>query len=459
MSGSTTASTRPRRGRRRIGAAGAVALALVLVAAACGKDEPKPSASSTSVPSVAANTTVPPLPNPQTNPAYSQPSDPFYVPPSPLPAGKPGEIIRSQPMAGAPAGSQAFQVLYHSTSVSGQDIAVSGFIVVPDGDAPAGGRPVVTWAHPTTGVVDSCAPSLSPLGFTILGGLEPMLQAGYVVAATDYEGLGTPGVHPYLVGDSEGRATLDAARAAVNLPQASASKNVAVWGWSQGGQASLFAGQLAPIYAPELKLVGVAAAAPAGELATLLTDDMNTLDGVVLGSYALNAYQFVYQSAHPGLDANALLTPAGQQALPELVKLCDLTQSTQQEQIANPIIGKFYAQAPADVSPWNELLAANTPGGFPTPAPIYIAQGTADPLVIPSTTVTLAQNLCNLGGNVRLEEYVGAVHTDIAFVAANDVVTWIGQRFAGQPATSTCGQPTQTVPTGGSVSSAPPATP
>ena len=76
-----------------------------------------------------------------------------------------------------------------------------------------------------------------------------------------------------------------------------------------------------------------------------------------------------------------------------------------------------------------------------------------------STTVTLAQNICNLGGNVRLEEYVGAVHTDIAFVSANDVVTWIGQRFAGQPATSTCGQPTQTVPTGGSVSSAPPATP
>ena len=78
--------------------------------------------------------------------------------------------------------------------------------------------------------------------------------------------------YPYLVGDSEGRATLDAARAAVNLPQASASKNVAVWGWSQGGQGALFAGQLAPIYAPELKLVGVAAAAPAGELATLLTD-------------------------------------------------------------------------------------------------------------------------------------------------------------------------------------------
>ncbi|MEZ5144886.1 MAG: alpha/beta fold hydrolase [Acidimicrobiales bacterium] len=415
-----------------------VALVVALAAAACGKDEPRPSTSSTSTPAVAANTTVPPLPNPQSNPAYSVPTDPFYVPPSPLPEGMPGQIIRSEPMAGAPEGSTAYKILYHSTSVSGQDVAVSGFVLVPGGDAPPGGRPVVTWAHPTTGVVDTCAPSLSPLGFSLVGGLAGLLQAGYVVAATDYEGLGTPGVHPYLVGDSEGRATLDAARAAANLSEAAASKNVAVWGWSQGGQGALFAGQLAPTYAPDLRIVGVAAAAPAGELSQLLTDDLNTFDGVELGAYALNAYQFVYQSAHPGLDADALLTPAGQQGMPQIVKLCNLTQATEMEAVATPLVGKFFAQNPSSVPPWPDLLAANTPGGFPTSAPVYLAQGSADTLVIPSTTATLAQNLCRLGDTVTFKEYDGAVHTNIAFVAADDVVTWIGQRFAGQPAASTC---------------------
>jgi dienelactone hydrolase len=425
-------------GTRRPRIVAVVAAAALLVgAAACGKDDPAPTAGGSTV-APSANTTVPPLPDAQSNPAYSQPTDPFYLPPNPLPAGKPGDIIRTEPMPGAPAGSTATKVLYHSTSVSGQDIAVSGFVVVPDTPAPEGGRPVVTWAHPTTGVVDACAPSLSPLGFSTIGGLAPLLQAGYVVAATDYEGLGTPGVHPYLVGDSQGRGVLDAARAAASLPEASASKKVAVWGWSQGGQASLFAGQLASTYAPDLQVVGVAAAAPAGELATLLSDDIDTTSGIILAAYALNAYQYVYASSTPGLDANALLTPAGQQAVPEIVKLCDLTQSQQLQAIATPLINGFVTVNPSTTPPWPDLLAANTPGGFPIPAPVLIAQGDADPLVIPSTTATLAQNLCARSDTVELKTYPGAVHTNIAFVSADDVVAWIGSRFAGQPAPSTC---------------------
>lgn len=411
-------------------------VALVAVVSACSGDDAKSASGTTTT--AGPGTTVPATPDPQGNPAYSQPTDPFYVPPSPLPTGKPGELIRSEPMAGAPAGSTAYKVLYHSTSVDGQDIAVSGFVVVPDGPAPAGGRPVVSWAHPTTGVVDSCAPSSSPLGFTLIGGLQGLLSAGYVIAATDYEGLGTPGIHPYLVGDSEGRGVLDAVRAAINLEQAGASKRVAVWGWSQGGQGALFAGQLASSYAPELELVGVAAAAPAGQLAELLTDDLDTLDGVILGAYAVNAYEWVYAKNDPAPTAQGLLTPAGNEALPELVTLCDLTQDAQMTAIAQPLIGSFYAKPPTQVAPWPDLLGKNTPGGFKTPAPILIAQGESDPLVIPSTTVELAKNLCGLGDTVDLRQYPGAVHTDIAFVSANDVVSWIGDRFAGKSAPSTC---------------------
>ena len=87
-------------------------------------------------------------------------------------------------------------------------------VITPRGPAPQGGRPVVAWAHPTTGVVPRCAPSLARKRFQLIAGLRLMLARGYVVAATDYPGLGTPETHPYLVGDSEGRAVLDSVRAA-----------------------------------------------------------------------------------------------------------------------------------------------------------------------------------------------------------------------------------------------------
>lgn len=139
-------------------------------------------------------------------------------------------------------------------------------LVVPDGPPPADGRPVVSWQHPTSGVDRLCAPSLSRDVLKMIMGLPELLKRGYAVVAPDYPGLGTPGPHPYLVGESEGHAVLDAVRAARNAPEAHAGQRFAVWGHSQGGHATLFAGLLAQSYAPELQLVGAAAAAPAYEL-------------------------------------------------------------------------------------------------------------------------------------------------------------------------------------------------
>jgi dipeptidyl aminopeptidase/acylaminoacyl peptidase len=121
---------------------------------------------------------------------------------------------------------------------------------------------VASWAHGTSGLADTCAPSKDPGVVSGTPYLRELLDAGFAVVATDYEGLGTPGLHPYLVGESEGRSVLDAARAAAALPDAGASSNVIVYGHSQGGHAVLFAGELAPSYAPDLNLLGVAAGAP-----------------------------------------------------------------------------------------------------------------------------------------------------------------------------------------------------
>ena len=156
----------------------------------------------------------------------AQPGEPgaFYSPPSPLPAGPPGTIIRSAVIEDYFEGATTYRVLYLSTDHDGQPRAVSGIIVVPDGPAPAEGRRVFAYTHGTVGVAPRCGPSLQDVSHSPLdleGGAE-FIAAGYVIAASDYQGLGTPGPHPYLVGDVEAMNTLDSVRAARHLADARA---------------------------------------------------------------------------------------------------------------------------------------------------------------------------------------------------------------------------------------------
>src|SRR6202034_91680 len=113
----------------------------------------------------------------------------FYeAPPQDVP-GKPGMLVRAEAIRAAPLGAAAYRVLYRSTSFDGKPILVSGVIIVPRGAPPPGGRPIVAWAHPTSGIVPRCAPSLAIFIFQQIQGLRPMVEQGYVVAATDYPGL------------------------------------------------------------------------------------------------------------------------------------------------------------------------------------------------------------------------------------------------------------------------------
>src|SRR3954468_24353477 len=202
----------------------------------------------------------------------------FYKPPKPLPSGKHGALIWSRKLSGAAAlkgGAGNRLLLYRSTSVTGQAIAVSGTLTVPKGKAPKGGWPVISWAHGTTGIADQCAPSRQG-SEGIVNYAYPLLQrwlkAGYAVVRTDYEGLGTPGAHPYLIGRSEGRSVLDSVRAARKL-DARLGRRVVIAGHSQGGHAALWAASLASKWTPELKIRGTLALAPAshiGEQAALL---------------------------------------------------------------------------------------------------------------------------------------------------------------------------------------------
>ena len=202
----------------------------------------------------------------------------FYKGPSPLTGKKHGDLIwtrRISAKAGASASGRNMLVLYRSTSLAGKSVPVSGVVMLPKGDPPKAGWPVVTFAHGTTGIADECAPSKRPLTGDDYGKkhVDPLfsgwLKAGYVVAHTDYEGLGTPGVHPYLIGKSAARGVLDIVRATRQLDKR-VGKRVLISGHSQGGHAAIWAGSEAASWTPELNVVGTQAFAPASHVSTLV---------------------------------------------------------------------------------------------------------------------------------------------------------------------------------------------
>ena len=210
-------------------------------------------------------------------------------------AAKPGTILRVWPQIGGSVdNAKAYRIIYRSTGMNGEPIAVSGAVLFRDAPTPRGKRDVVAWAHPTTGVVERCAPTLLPDLSGTIAGIDEMLDRGFVIAATDYAGLGGEGMHPYLIGVSEARAVLDSVRAARQLPDAAAGDRFAVWGHSQGGHAALFTGEQAASYAPELKLVGVAAAAPATYLGELFRADSGSIGGNSLTAMALLSWSTIF---------------------------------------------------------------------------------------------------------------------------------------------------------------------
>lgn len=373
----------------------------------------------------------------------------FYVPPSPLRPAPPGTLVRTERVAhvaGVPAGATVWRILFHSTTITGADEVESGYVIAPSGPAPAGGFPVLTWAHGTTGFAAPCAPSLftdtgGPGGPYLLPGLDRFLSAGFVVAAADYQGLGVAdGVHPYLLGASEGRAVLDAARAARHLPGVATSPTVLVYGHSQGGHAALFAGELAPTYAPDLHVAGVVAAAPATGLSTLISV-VATPTGARFLPFSIPA-AWSWTQTYRHLPATAIFTPAGLAfARAEVTRGC--LGAFARAIAAHHLTPEDVFKASAETDP--AVLAharANDPGRVRTPAPLLVVQGTADATVPPPLTdAFVATAACPIGDTVEELHVPGATHASVVEVAAPAIVAWMQARLAGTPAPTTCGQP------------------
>ena len=230
---------------------------------------------------------------------------PFYRPPVNWAAQPVGALLRAEHVSGVPSDGVGWRVLYVSQDAAGAKVVTSGLVFAPR-------RGVVPWAHPTVGMGDQCAPSRTSPVESDVPGLANFLASGWVVAATDYAGLGTAGTEQYLVGAAEAHDVLNSVRAARALRTAHAGTRVAIFGHSQGGQAALWTADAAP-YAPELSLVGVAAAAPAAELVPLIDHQWSSIYGSLIGAEVLISYPATYPQLHlsdvTSRSASAVSTP------------------------------------------------------------------------------------------------------------------------------------------------------
>ncbi|MBB3771404.1 alpha-beta hydrolase superfamily lysophospholipase [Angulomicrobium tetraedrale] len=349
-------------------------------------------------------------------------------------AGPPGTLLKAEPVPAPPGAAAAYRIVYRSRGLANEAIAVSGVVALPA--AGMGARPVIAWGHGTTGVATDCAPSLAPArDFSEIAGLQALLAKGYIVAATDYQGLGEGGQHPYLAGPSEAHSMIDAARAARRLPGARAGTRFAAWGFSQGGHAALFTGALARRYAPELQLAGVAAVSAPTDLDRLLRADIHSTAGEVLTSYAAWSWSRSYRLPIRQIIKSKAITDVQRVASTCNLDLADdLTLGLDAAGFQGTGLLKHGADRRPD---WNHLITGNS---VPPPgdAPVFIAQGVMDQIVQPGPTRAYVNRLCRAGLKVDYVEIPWASHGAAETAGTTAAVAWLSARLSGQPSTSTC---------------------
>ena len=385
-----------RRRIRRFGAVGSLALVAAMAVSGCGSSSSQP---------------------------FTMPA--FYSVPDRLPATTPGALVKSQKVPSGAIHGTVYRVMYVSEDVHGAPVLVTGLIMVPTTPPPATGYPVVSWGHGTNGMADQCAPSLAPS--SAVPEQNALLAQGWEVTASDYQGEGTPGLLPYVVGVSAARNTIDIVRAAQHLTAAKASTNYVVWGHSEGGQTAMFALAIGGSYAPELTLKGVVAGAPPSQFQ------------FIYGFLRTSPFRYYLLMVGAGWNSaygNAV-APLSEVATPKAISLLPILEQGCSAYIAAQTkkypISQIIKADPYTIPAWRQLEIANDPGQLTTasPAPLLIIQGGADEQIPVVTTQLLEQHDCSIGQEVQRWVYPGLSHAGVIPVSLPDMVHWISDRFAG----------------------------
>lgn len=346
----------------------------------------------------------------------------------------PGTLLRWEPLGVEVAGAQAYRLLYVTEDLQGKPAVAAGMAFIPK-KRPDTPRPMVAYLAGTTGQGDACAPSRSndPI-YGLHSFIPEAMGQGWAVVAPDEYGVGTPGVQLYLIKDQEVRDTVNSIRALRSLPDSLTGNDFAVYGYSQGGHSALWTGHLSKQFAPELDLVGVAVAAPAADLTSIIDRQWDSVVGWGIGADVSRSWSIVY----PDLPVNPLLTDAARDNYERIAEICvfgTFVEGTIRHDIFKQ---NFFADNPVNNSLWAQVLIDQTPPPYSAELPLMLVQGTADQIVLAGTNANLQESWCAAGSTINALWLEGVDHLNVADMAGPAVAGWIADRFAGLTAPNTC---------------------
>lgn len=391
------------------------------------------------------------------------------------PHGKLGQVIKKEQIKTSVKGAQAWRIAYISSDVNELPTISTALVVAPIGQAPAGGRPIVAWAHGTTGTAQSCGPSqvhhpaVSLNQYFLVNGnswtdyglpnLETFIQEGYVVVGTDYQGLGAGGRHQYFVSATQGRDAINSARAVGSMPEIGAGKKAVVYGWSQGGGTTIAAASLTEYIAKkgttfdDIEFVGFVAMAPP-DVAILA--EGNTLDqanadkllGSLVQGFSNNIFNFTHfamsmwgtQAAFPNLKLTDIFTDQGAKVLDEILlnKCVHVAADTLNYSYADSYKTLLRDQ-PINSLAWAKALIKGSVTPVKPVAPVVIYWGTKDTVVPPVMGQLYQKQMCGLGGNVDRVQLAGEqTHFTTPEAASPLYIPWIKDRIASKPLAHAC---------------------
>lgn len=329
-----------------------------------------------------------------------------------------GTVLKSAPLKKSlwiSGVSRAYKLTYVTTDTFGKKAASTGTIMIPKGTAPKGGWPVISWAHGTIGIGDRCAPSnIGPaLAERDNPYLAQWLKAGYAIVASDYAGLGTPGLHAYLDGRTTAHNVVDMVTAgrsfsAAKLPAtAKLSKKWAAVGQSQGGGAAIYTARYATEFGGKaLDYRGAAGTGTPAYVENLFSLPSAKVPPVAL-TPALTAYAaYTYAAlryAHPELKIDDILTPQGRKVLKQAESQCivDLEETVKSEAIGDWFTAPVAAR-PGWTSTINSYMAMPS-SGFDKP--FFMGNGALDIDVPFALTLVYATGLQAGGEPVTFKVY------------------------------------------------------
>jgi pimeloyl-ACP methyl ester carboxylesterase len=357
--------------------------------------------------------------------------DAFYSPPATLPPTGEGSVVWARQFrdgAALPSASRNYRLLYQTVSPTGKFVAISGTLAVPNGMPPSGGWPLISWAHGTVGDAPQCAPSRSSRPNVEQRMLDAFVARGYAVAQTDYEGNGTPGIHPYMVATAAARDVTDIVSASREIdPQI--GRRWIVMGHSEGGASALSTAAVASQIAPDLDLAGAVAYAPfAYPEATLEYELHNGSPNgglVILGLLIAG-----FSTVDPRVVPSEMLEPKALQLMPTLYERC-VSELMEHSAWSSTVPQNIFR--PAGQSGVEALFAdleENDPAYFKISVPTLFVQGVSDSMVSSEGTLTVADRLRRNGTPVTFKAYVHATHGSVLAASISEVAEWVANRFA-----------------------------